>query len=262
MFDFSSKRAIFLCSAFNGLSQKVWAYFSGGFQKSNLMVGLDAETIHQLKPDLIICPYLFQYIPKEIWTNYPCFIVHPGPPGDGGPNSLNWAVLLEKRSWGVSIIQAGDGWDTGVVWASKNFLIEGQSVAEAYRNQVVDGAMEIIPQAITRFFCGEVPLNKPPMEYRSRIHQQDLAFDWEEDSASILRKINAGDSSPGTIGIIKNQQFRLFCAKKGEDSGEAGEVLQEQDGMVCVGTGDGSLWIGGMAHVGGVKTRPGSLLRN
>ena len=53
-------------------------------------------------PELIVCPMLKQRIPKSIWSTRRCLVVHPGPTGDRGPSSLDWAIELGASDWGVT----------------------------------------------------------------------------------------------------------------------------------------------------------------
>lgn len=256
MDDLQRLKTVFLCSAFNGLSQKVWAFFSPLFEQSILIVGISSDRIHQFKPDLIICPYLQDYIPAEIFENYPCLVIHPGPPGEAGPNSLNWAVLEGIKTWGVSIIQADRGWDTGSIWAYKCFPIPERSVAHIYRGLVSDFVLEILPQAIKRYFSGEKAFVRPYFRYRPKISRKNLEFRWQDNTKSIIKKINAGDNLPGTIGSINNHTYQLFGIKENSLKGEPGTILKIEKNGICVATGDRSLWIARMAPLDGIKMRP------
>src|SRR5690242_18768889 len=55
-------------------------------------------------PDLVIAPMLTAAIPADIWSAWPCFIVHPGPRGDRGPSSLDWAIMDGAGQWGVTVL--------------------------------------------------------------------------------------------------------------------------------------------------------------
>ena len=52
------------------------------------------------EPDLIICPFLRERVPVEVWGRYRTIIVHPGPKGDRGPSSLDWALLTGRAGCG------------------------------------------------------------------------------------------------------------------------------------------------------------------
>ena len=71
-----------------------------------------------LEPDLIICPFLKERVPAEIWQTYRTIIIHPGPPGDRGPSSLDWAITDGEREWGVTALQAVEEMDAGPIWGT------------------------------------------------------------------------------------------------------------------------------------------------
>ena len=50
--------------------------------------------VERHRPELIVCPMLKKIIPESIWTKHRCLVVHPGPSGDRGPSSLDWAIEL------------------------------------------------------------------------------------------------------------------------------------------------------------------------
>ena len=64
------------------------------------------DGVRRCDPDLIVAPMLTTAIPADIWSTRPCFIVHPGPRGDRGPSSLDWAIMGGARHWGVTVLQA------------------------------------------------------------------------------------------------------------------------------------------------------------
>src|ERR671925_309235 len=55
--------------------------------------------VRRFDPHLIIAPMLTTAIPADIWSARPCFIVHPGPRGDRGPSSLDWAIMEGAGRW-------------------------------------------------------------------------------------------------------------------------------------------------------------------
>ena len=73
------------------------------------------------RPELIVCPMLKTFIPDAIWRRHRCLVVHPGPLGDRGPSSLDWAIELGAREWGVTVLEATGEPDGGDVWATRRF---------------------------------------------------------------------------------------------------------------------------------------------
>lgn len=256
--DVSNLNVLFMVSAFNGLSQKIWCELNICYQQTELLIGVNADVVEKINPDLILCPYMKDYIPDRIWKHYPCLIVHPGPVTDGGPSSLNWAVRDGLKKWGVTILKADKGWDLGKILATADFDLTEDSVASLYRNQVADIAIQIIPVAIENYFEKVTQIHKPPLKYKPVIKQKDLAFNWVESTSNIVRKINAGDSAPGTQGLIKGQVFKLFGASKGNRTGVPGEIIEISYDCIEIGTIDGSIKINRLASDDGIKLRPGS----
>jgi putative two-component system hydrogenase maturation factor HypX/HoxX len=259
----ADKKCLFLCSAFNGLSQKFWVNFSSLFKESRLMLGINPDAIKAFQPDLILCPFLEDFIPKEIWSAIPCFIVHPGPADQAGPSVLNWAILEGKTHWSVTIIQADAHWDAGPVWAQAKFKLPLASLSSIYRQQISDTALQLLPLALSRYYSAKKPLLTAPPVYRTRITQQQLRITWDRPTAEIIKRIHAGDSKPGTPAMIKDNHYLLFGAQTGArlSGSQPGEIIQQQDGQICVVTSDGCVWISRMARIAdNIKIRPADLL--
>jgi transposase len=47
----------------------------------------------------------------------------PGDQSDRGPSSLDWAITMGERTWGVSILQSVEEFDAGPIWATRNFSV-------------------------------------------------------------------------------------------------------------------------------------------
>ena len=97
-------RILLISSAFSGLTQRFYTELNdAGYLVSVELHQGDIPTLLKgvalFKPELIICPYLTQRIPKELYEKYTCLIVHPGIKGDRGPSSLDWAIQNGESEW-------------------------------------------------------------------------------------------------------------------------------------------------------------------
>lgn len=54
-------------------------------------------------PGIIICPYLKDRVPEAVWRRWPTIIIHPGPVGDRGPSSLDWAIVVSGGNLAMSL---------------------------------------------------------------------------------------------------------------------------------------------------------------
>ncbi len=106
------------------------------------------------KPDCLVAPFLKRAIPESVWRALPCFIVHPGIPGDRGPSALDWAILKGLPRWGVTVLQAEKEMDAGPVWASAGFPMREATKSSLYRNEVTEAAIITVFEALDRFERG------------------------------------------------------------------------------------------------------------
>jgi putative two-component system hydrogenase maturation factor HypX/HoxX len=89
-------RILLLCSSFNGLTQRAWLELRRAGHDVSVELALSErvmlEAAELAKPDLVICPFLKEKVPARLWQTQRTIIIHPGPPGDRGPSSLDWAI--------------------------------------------------------------------------------------------------------------------------------------------------------------------------
>ncbi len=119
-------RILLISSAFSGLTQRFYTELedAGYIVSVELHQGDVAQLLEGValfKPDLILCPFLTKYLPKEIYEHTKCLIVHPGIKGDRGPSSLDWAIQNGEPEWGVSLLEAAEEMDAGPIWSNKTF---------------------------------------------------------------------------------------------------------------------------------------------
>ena len=140
-------RILLLCSAFNSLSQRAWASLRARGHHVTVHAVADpdliAATVVAIDPELIICPFLRHRVPDEVWRSYRTIIIHPGPKGDRGSSSLDWAIMNAETSWGVTALQATGDFDAGPVWGSRDFPLPADPPRKStlYNTQVADAAM-------------------------------------------------------------------------------------------------------------------------
>ena len=254
-------RILFLVSAHNGLSQRCWIALSElGHEVEVAVVNSAAAmeaAVGEHRPELIVCPFLKAMIPETIWRRHRCLIVHPGPPGDRGPSSLDWAIELGATEWGVTVLQANGDFDAGDVVASRTFPMRPAGKASLYRHEVRHAAVNALVEAVARIagrgsrsrsgHSGARRLAPAPPTGQARplMGQSDRAIDWRTDrAADVVRKIRAAEGHPGVLDTIGDHTFHLFGAHpEGSLRGAPGEIIAQRHGAICRATRDGAVWI-------------------
>ncbi len=249
-------RILLVASGYNSMAQRVHAEVADRGHEVSVELAFGDEVlrdgVRRFDPDLVIAPMLTTAIPADIWSARPCLIVHPGPVGDRGPSSLDWAIMGGAGRWGVTVLQANAEMDAGDIWASAEFTMPGCSKSAAYRTEVADAAAAAVLLAVDRFAAGR--FRPEPLDYsrpgvagrcRPPCRQADRRIDWPADpTGAVLTKLRAADSSPGVLDMIGDTEYYLFGGYTEDDlRGAPGTILAQRDGAICRATRDGAVWI-------------------
>ncbi|MBL8921571.1 MAG: hydrogenase maturation protein [Myxococcaceae bacterium] len=244
-------RVLLLAHAFNSLTQRLWVDLTAGGHDVSLELDIadpvTLEAVALFRPDVVVASFLKRALPEAVWRKVPCLVVHPGPVGDRGPSSLDWAILEGVPEWGVTVLQANEVMDGGPVWASRTFPMREATKSSLYRNEVTEAASAAVAEALAKLDARESP--RPQSEARAvsrpLMRQAQRRIDWTtDDTATVLRKLRASDSSPGVLDeALDLHWFRAFAAGV-EGQGAPGALMGRDDtGAVLRETRDGAVWL-------------------
>jgi putative two-component system hydrogenase maturation factor HypX/HoxX len=248
---------LLVASAFNSLTQRVHAELRDRGHTVAVELALPGsplpDAVRRHAPQLVVAPMLKTAIPEEVWSAHTCLIVHPGPAGDRGPSSLDWAVQEGVDEWGVTVLQADGEMDAGDVWACVPCPVPRVAKSDLYRGEVADAALAAVLLAVERFAGGShVPLKqdaRAPEEaglgVRPYLDQSVRRIDWAEDSTqTVLSKLRAADSQPGVLDVLLGAEWYLHGGHpESVLRGRPGELLATRAGAICRATKDGAVWI-------------------
>ena len=254
-------KILLLCSSFNGLTQRVWVELRRAGHDVAWQQAVDDDAVRlavdALDPDLIVCPFLRERVPDDVWRARPTVIIHPGPVGDRGPSSLDWAITEAAPEWGVTALSAVDEMDAGPVWASRSFPLPADPPRKSvlYAGPVTDAAVELVHEVVEK-------ASRPGVHARSagrRGRPRASAAGHDPGRSSLLLVRPDGPDRPphpgrrrlagcphgtrrdGGVGLRRAPGRRRL---DGHGAAEPGSVLLRRHGAVLVRTGDGAVWIG------------------
>ena len=256
-------RILLFVHAFNSLSQRLHVELTRDGHVLSVELDIHERVIREavdlFRPDVILSPYLKRPIPPSVWQQHLCLVVHPGPPGDRGPSSLDWAILRGLENWGVTVLQATAQLDAGRVWASASFPMRKARKSSLYHHEVSEAVVGAVRAALVRVEAGTGPLAEfiaaPEHGWQPPMRQAQRAIDWcLDDTAAVLRKIRSADGFPGVEDLVFNRRFRLFDAhEEAHLAGPPGTVIARRHHAICRATRDGAVWIGQMQPVEGPR---------
>ncbi|MEU1252694.1 enoyl-CoA hydratase-related protein [Streptomyces chartreusis] len=248
---------LLVASAFNSLTQRVHAELRDRGHKVAVELALPdrslTEAVRRHAPQLVVAPMLRTAVPEEVWSAHTCLIVHPGPLGDRGPSSLDWAIHEGAERWGVTVLQAAAEMDAGDVWASVPCRVPPVAKSDLYRGEVADAALTAVLLAVERFAGGthvpaaqdEAGLAGAPVRVRPYLDQSVRRIDWAADTTeTVVRKLRAADSQPGVLDLLLGGEWYLHGGHPESTlRGRPGELLATRAGAICRATTDGAVWI-------------------
>jgi len=252
-------RILFLTHSFNSLTQRLFVELRRDGHDVSIEFDINdaiaEQAVELFKPELIIAPFLKRAIPESIWSQHRCIIVHPGIKGDRGPSSVDWAILNQEATWGVTCLEANAEMDAGDIWASVEFPMREASKSSLYRNEISDAAVSAVKQTLERILSADfkpqkLAYDQPDIlgQWNCLMAQSDRKIDWQNDSTQeILTKIRAADSAPGVQDRIGGQDYYLYNAYAefglGQEQADAGSILATRDGAICLKTRDAAVWV-------------------
>ncbi|MFG3531794.1 hydrogenase maturation protein [Streptomyces sp. NPDC047917] len=243
---------LLVASAFNSLTQRVQAELRDHGHSVAVQLAHEEEPVREAVrrecPALVVAPYLKTAIPRDVWSVHTCLVVHPGPVGDRGPSSLDWAVHEGADRWGVTVLQANAEMDAGDVWASVTCPLPPVGKSDLYRNEISDAAVAAVLLAVGRFASGTytpMPQASGGESCRPLFRQSLRRIDWRSDStATVVRKLRAADSQPGVLDEFLGGEWFLHGGyPESRLGGRPGDVVATRDGAICRATTDGAVWI-------------------
>jgi len=221
------------------------------------------EAVDLFEPDLILCPFLKQAVPEDIWKNHPTIIMHPGIIGDRGPSSIDWAIMEERSEWGMTALEADAEMDAGAVWSTHNFALPLAPKSYVYRALAAEAGMKGISEVVEKLKAlrahapkaRATPAAKSAYADTSAAHtysrseysalfpllasdnsnlcgslrpsmkQTDRRIDWaRDDTQTIVRKIHAADGFPGVLDRIFDHDYFMFGAHFEDELGTTSEA--------------------------------------
>lgn len=254
---------LLLSSSYNSLTQHAHVELKALGHRVGVGIATTAEAmreaVRQFPADLVLCPMLAQVIPRDIWEQHMCIILHPGIAGDRGGNSLDWAILNDETQWGVTAVQAAEHMDSGPIWATYEFKMRPASKSSLYRDEVTRAAVRAMLVAVRRFesrLFVPAPLDYSRPEVRGRyrpfVKPEQRQIDWQSDPvARIVKKIRSGDGAPGVLDEISGMPVYLYGAhEEGSLVGKPGQIIAQRQGAICRAAVDGAVWISHLKRKG------------
>lgn len=204
------------------------------------------EYLRSYEPDCIVVAAYGQIIQKDILElpKFGCINVHASLlPKLRGASPIQHAILQGEEKTGVTIMQMGEGLDTGDMLNKAETLVDGKS-CQALHDELAQMGADLLAATLPKLEAGAITPEKQDdglSTYAGMIAKQDGKIDFGKTPVEIERQIRAFDPWPGAFCRYKDQVMKIWraeCTGRQSDAlnGTIVEVCDEGIDICCGGS--------------------------
>jgi methionyl-tRNA formyltransferase len=215
--------------------------------------------LKEYEPDMICVAAYGKILPKSILDLPPhgCINVHASLlPKYRGAAPINWAIIRGEGITGITTMMMDEGMDTGDILLQKEAKIEVEDDAESLSEKLSIVGAELLIETIVRQKQGRlprIPQDHSIATYAPMLKKEDGIIDWRTPSEVIKNLIRGTLPWPGAHTTVDGKNLKLYKAEVSHATGEPGEVILSESGILRVATGDGSIDITEIQIEGGKR---------
>ncbi len=207
------------------------------------------EKLRSYAPDIIVVVAYGQIIQKELLElpKYGCVNVHASLlPKLRGASPIQHAILQGETETGVTIMQMGEGLDTGDMLAKVSLEI-GKMNGQELHDALAEAGAALLAETLPKIEAGEitpVPQDDSLSTYAGLISKEDGRIDFEKSPQEIERQIRAFDPWPGAYCRYGDSTMKIWKAEpvSRDVSGmEPGTIAEAEDAGIDIVCGGGIL---------------------
>lgn len=173
------------------------------------------ERLHQINPDIIVVVAYGQIIQKEILDlpKYGCINVHASIlPKLRGASPIQHAILLGEEYTGVTIMQMGEGLDTGDMLTKAETPVDKKNGEQLHDELALLGA-NLLVDTLVKIEEGKItpePQNDDLSTYAGLITKKDGQIDFSKTPEEIERQVRAFDPWPGAYCSLGDKVIKIW----------------------------------------------------
>lgn len=226
------------------------------------------ETLRAYDADLCVVAAYGQILPKEILTlpKLGCINVHASLlPKLRGASPIQQAIVSGETVTGVTIMQMGEGLDTGDM-LTKVCVQIGAMNGEQLHDALAKAGAKLLLETLPRLADGTVtpiPQDDRQATYAGLIRKQDGKIDFTKTPEEIERLIRGFDPWPGAFCEENGKVLKFWAAEPLTETTDAapGTVLEASDAGMRISCGGRVLLVTEIQVPGKKRTRVADYLR-
>jgi methionyl-tRNA formyltransferase len=201
-------------------------------------------------------------------TGLGCFNIHGSVlPRWRGAAPIHRAIEAGDAETGVTIMQMDAGLDTGDMLLVERLPIAATDTTATLHDKLAVLGARLMVEALELAACGGLtPVRQPDegVTYAHKIDKAEALIDWQQDAATLARRVRAFDPFPGVQALWAGEPLKIWGAQVLPDGPAGvlpGTVLSVDDTGVRVQTGVGSLLLTELQRAGSKRLPAREFLR-
>lgn len=224
--------------------------------------------LQTLQADICVVAAYGQILPKEILElpRLGCVNVHASLlPKLRGASPIQQAIVSGETVTGVTIMQMGEGLDTGDMLAKVQVEI-GRKNGEQLHDALAEAGAALLLETLPRLAAGSItpiPQEDSQATYAGMIRKQDGKIDFTRTPEEIERLIRGFDPWPGAFCEENGKVMKFWAAQPLNEKTDAvpGTVLEASDAGMRISCGGRVLLVTEIQVPGKKRTRVADYLR-
>ena len=203
------------------------------------------KVIEDFAPDCIVVAAYGKILPKEVLDipRLGCVNVHGSLlPKYRGAGPIQWAVLNDEKTTGITTMLMGEGLDTGdMLLKSETEIGENETAAELF-DRLADMGAELIVETLDKLEKGEitpVPQNEEEATYAPMLTKELSPIDFSKSARAVHKQICGLSDWPCAATTIGGKRIKVYRSEivAGSTNKSAGTVVNAKDLTVACGDG-------------------------
>ena len=184
-----------------------------------------------------------------------------------GAAPIHRAIEAGDTETGITIMQMDAGLDTGDMLLVERLPIAATDTTATLHDKLADLGARLVVEALELAACGGfTPVRQPEegVTYAHKIEKAEALIDWQQDAATLARRVRAFDPFPGVQALWAGEPLKIWGAQALPDGPAGvppGVVLSVDDTGVRVQTGVGSLLLTELQRAGSKRLSASEFLR-
>ena len=179
------------------------------------------DALRALKADIGIMAYVLLFAPQD-FVNIPkhgTIQFHPSLlPLHRGPSSINWPIMMGRKTTGLTIFRPTDGLDEGPVVLQKEVAIgPDDTLGSVYFDQIFPAGVAALLEAADLVLAGtakEVIQDEAKATYEGWVREAESRLTWAQHIETTYNIIRGCNPAPGAWTTVNGEKLQIFDARK------------------------------------------------